>query len=303
MNMKNIFSILCAIAMVFGANAAEKAQQDVIDLTFSSVADDEVEWYDYTALSGLWQIEADGDDAYIIIGNATESEQAAGNYAWSDLDPEYCGVYFYALDSAVQFTAGSCTVAVNETTDSLKVVVAGSFTGHNGNTYNVSITYVAAAIPEPTRQTNLTITGLELEVYEGAWLLSGYNADSTTYVRLAAFGDEISGEYTAYNVELDFSYIATDITANSTNRFDLLDANLMAVFDETDNTIVVTGTILGMNENDVPLFTVNLSGQLVGGDGIENVGQTKKAQKVLMNGAVYIIRDNKLFNTLGTQVR
>ena len=301
--MKKFFSILCAIAMVFSANAAEQAKKDMVNLTFSTAVGDEVEWYDYTAITGLWQIEADGDEAYIIIGNATESEQAAGSYAWSDLDPEYCGVYLYALDSAVQFTAGSCIITVEETTDTLKVVVAGAFTGDNGNIYNVSITYMEAPLPEPTRQASLTMTGLELEVYEGTWLLSGYNADSTTYVRLAAFGNVISGEYTAYNVELDFSYIATDITADSSNRFDLLDADLLAVFNETDNTIVVTGTILGMNGDDVPEFTVNLSGQIADPSGIENIVLTEQAQKVLMDGAVYIIRDNKLFNVLGSQVR
>ena len=281
----------------------QTVEKDAIDLTFSSAAGDEVEWYDYTSITGLWQIEADGEDAYIIIGNAG-SNQAAGQYAWSDLDPDYCGVYFYALDSSVVFIDGSCTVTIDES-DSLKVVVVvtGSFTGDDGKTYNVSITYEEDALPEPTRQANLTIAGLELEVYEGAWLLSGYNTDSTTYVRLAAFGDEISGEYTAYEIELDYSYLETDIAGDSSNVFDLLDANLNVVFDETDNTIVVTGTILGQNEDDVPLFTVNLSGQIVSGEGLENVVQTKRAQKVIIDGAVYIIHDNKLFNVLGRQVR
>lgn len=300
--MKQFFSILCAIAMVFSANAAEQAKTDMVNLTFSTTAGDEVEWYDYTALTGLWQIEADGDDAYIIIGNAGSRDQAAGSYAWNDLDPEYCGVYFYESGNAVPFTDGSCIITVEET-DSIKVIVAGAFTGDDGNIYNVSITYVEAPLPEPTRQANLTVAGMELEIYEGAWLLSGYNADSTAYVRLAAFGDEISGEYTAYNVELDFSYIATDITADSSNEFDLLDVDLIAVFDETDNTIVVTGTILGMNGEDVPLFTVNLSGQVAREEGIENIVLTEQAQKVLMDGAVYIIRGNKVFNVLGTQVR
>lgn len=37
--------------------------------------------------------------------------------------------------------------------------------------------------------------------------------------------------------------------------------------------------------------------------GVENVELTEKMQKVMVDGVVYIIRDNKLFNTLGTQVR
>ena len=38
-------------------------------------------------------------------------------------------------------------------------------------------------------------------------------------------------------------------------------------------------------------------------EGIENVVLTEKAQKVVVDGAVYIIRDNKMFNIHGAQVR
>lgn len=38
-------------------------------------------------------------------------------------------------------------------------------------------------------------------------------------------------------------------------------------------------------------------------DGIENVVLTEKAQKVMVDGVLYIVRDNKLFNVQGTQVR
>ena len=38
-------------------------------------------------------------------------------------------------------------------------------------------------------------------------------------------------------------------------------------------------------------------------EGIENVVLTEKAQKVVVDGVIYIIRDNKMFNVQGTQVR
>ena len=37
--------------------------------------------------------------------------------------------------------------------------------------------------------------------------------------------------------------------------------------------------------------------------GIENVTLTEKAHKVMVDGVMYIIRDNKMFNVQGTQVR
>ena len=38
-------------------------------------------------------------------------------------------------------------------------------------------------------------------------------------------------------------------------------------------------------------------------EGIENVVLTEKAQKVVVDGVLYIVRDNKMFNVQGTQVR
>ena len=38
-------------------------------------------------------------------------------------------------------------------------------------------------------------------------------------------------------------------------------------------------------------------------EGIENVVLTEKAHKVVVDGAIYIVRDNKMFNIHGAQVR
>ena len=38
-------------------------------------------------------------------------------------------------------------------------------------------------------------------------------------------------------------------------------------------------------------------------EGIENIVLTEKAQKVVVDGVIYIVRDNKMFNLQGTQVR
>jgi hypothetical protein len=37
--------------------------------------------------------------------------------------------------------------------------------------------------------------------------------------------------------------------------------------------------------------------------GIENVKLTEKAHKVVVDGVLYIVRDNKMFNVQGAQVR
>ena len=41
----------------------------------------------------------------------------------------------------------------------------------------------------------------------------------------------------------------------------------------------------------------------LGGQGIENIELTKEAQKVVVDGVIYIVRDGKMFNVQGAQVR
>ena len=43
--------------------------------------------------------------------------------------------------------------------------------------------------------------------------------------------------------------------------------------------------------------------EVVFGQGIENITLTEKAQKVVVDGVIYIVRDNKMFNLQGAQVR
>jgi hypothetical protein len=56
-----------------------------------------------------------------------------------------------------------------------------------------------------------------------------------------------------------------------------------------------------------PCMSIELdlsAGRWTGYDqGIENVVLTEKAQKVVVDGVLYIVRDNKMFNVQGTQVR
>ena len=51
------------------------------------------------------------------------------------------------------------------------------------------------------------------------------------------------------------------------------------------------------------LYNVSYSIILREEQGIENVEMTEKAKKVVVDGNVFVIRDNKMFNVTGTRVR
>ena len=57
------------------------------------------------------------------------------------------------------------------------------------------------------------------------------------------------------------------------------------------------------NPNEVVIEVVKGSMRQAGEQGIENVVLTEKAQKVMIDGVMYIVRDNKMYNVQGTQVR
>ena len=69
--------------------------------------------------------------------------------------------------------------------------------------------------------------------------------------------------------------------------------------------VSVTGTLAKYkNKNgEIVLEIVDGSANLLSPQGIENVELSEKAQKVMVDGVVYIVRDGKLFNLQGAQVR
>ena len=69
----------------------------------------------------------------------------------------------------------------------------------------------------------------------------------------------------------------------------------------------VDGALMGEAYADYKIVAADFSGEgfawTTPTEGIENVVLTEKAQKIMVDGVIYIIRDNKMFNVQGTQVR
>jgi hypothetical protein len=188
---------------------APKAKKETIDLTFTS-ADAVVDWNDQCATEGWWQIEAESDDWYISLSNMG-SEEAAGEYAWEDLDPDYCCVYDIVNGSDfIYFVEGSCTVAVAEDGS---VNVSGSFTDEAGNIYNIDITYEEPEAP-------VYPEGGEFECDEVSF--SYYSSDGDAWYKLVVAEPEMTFRFDVIvgegleDVELDKEYTLDDMLANYT---------------------------------------------------------------------------------------
>lgn len=154
-------------------------------------------------------------------------------------------------------------VTIEQNAEGFKIT--GKVLCWNSTEYTLDLTYV---IPAATREAELTLENLELGVFEGAWQLAGFSEDGKTYASIAAYADEVSGTYTESELAADYCYIYTDLVLDdegyveSGNKFELLKANLNVVYTAADSSIVITGTFRGQNGEDVPEFTLNLSGKI-----------------------------------------
>ena len=134
----------------------------------------------------------------------------------------------------------------------------------------------------------------------GNALADGATTDEQYVVRgyavsIKAYGDKYEGKQTFYMSD-DATAERGDFTAYNC----AVEAPGVAVGD----LVLVTGKI--MKYVGASYTTIEISGgtaEVVAGQGIENVVLTEKAQKVVVDGVIYIIRDNKLFNLQGAQVR
>lgn len=86
-------------------------------------------------------------------------------------------------------------------------------------------------------------------------------------------------------------------------------ANQIQIFDGENWKDLDNFSFLDFIDGDVITVILDLSNDALykwttpEGEGIENITLTEKAQKVAVDGVLYIIRDNKMFNAQGIQVR
>lgn len=218
----------------------------------------------YSTDNDVWVKMADADGNQfnfdIVVADGLQALESGVSYTLSDMIENYS--YASVSGAKIPYASASLTKTVQANGD---YSIAASFVDTLGNTWNISYQYTK---PVQTRQESLTFTNLELDLYDGAWQITGFNTDETQYISLAAYTDQISGNYTEAELAADYSYIYTGLAFDaegnleSGNKFVLISANLNVAYNEADSTIIITGTFLGQNGDDVPEFTLSLSGKV-----------------------------------------
>ena len=250
-----------ATAFVADPTAQEQADFIATDL---EIDDSYFSWF------GIVWIDAANDDASLSLTIYPESEDYTGEYLISQTDT------LANAAGTIKTAAGELDLFSGEfvvSKDANGYAVTGKVLAMNNVEYNLNITYVK---PEPTRQAELTVEGLELSFDFTAevpwWQLYGYNADSTVMVTVSPLeATEFAGNYKGEDLDPSYTYIITDITYDEVGDFDtynyfkLVDADLNVTYNDADSTMVITGTYVGRNlsnRKDIPEITINFSGKI-----------------------------------------
>ncbi len=191
------------------------------------------------------------------------------------------------------------------------VVVIGKLYNYSGT---IEISNGKVELIEKSGQEEIIIEANVAEATTAAMALAN-GASSEDRYAITGYVDSIAIAYSdQYN---NISFFMTDDMAQPTYTFEAYRVKCTA--DQAAQLglgakVKVTAAIQHYYkeaDQQKELPEINLAETVAGGEleiiepvqGIENLVLTEKAQKVVVDGVVYIIRDNKLFNALGTQVK
>lgn len=250
-----------ATAFVAAPTAQEEADFVATDLEVDA------SWF---GSFGLVWLDASNADAKLSLTIYPESaDDLSGDYLIGSDESANASGSITTAEGEFDLFSGTFTVAKGDA----GYVVTGKVLAANNVEYNLNLSYVK---PEPTRQAELSVEGMELsfdfEAETPWWQLFGYNADSTVMVTVSPLqATQFAGNYKGEDLDPEYTYIITDITYDEEGKFDtynyfkLVDADLNVTYNEEDSTMVITGTYVGRNTNnrtDIPEISVTLSGKI-----------------------------------------
>ena len=284
-----------------------------------SMTDGTVYVYDF----GAWQFL--GEDANYVVSVTSYSDEVAGTYKGIDVNPTYSYIGKVAGTDTTWYVRVDADLAV--AVNGQNAVLSGKFIGQNEDDDDDIIEF------------ELNLIGAIQDVVEG----DEYDAEDEDYILDFAkytVDDQYVAKYNVLVVEAEdeaSNYISIDFNvAAGTTKLPVgeypIDGSYAAgtvSIGEIDEGIY--GSFAGSRDAEgyinVPMWlfndgtvTVNANGTIdvaatntwgraitchlgEASEGIENIKLSEKAQKIMVDGQMYIILDNKLFNLQGAQVR
>ena len=248
--------LLCDNGYIYVVNATMRKPQaeNHANITSTSLVVDDY-WFSMTNEVKLSA--SDGTQTInISIFPKENNEGMAGTYTIGQKGTR-AAVRLGELEDEIDAFSGSFVVTYDEGDITLK----GSVLCFNNTEYALDLSYTK---PVKTREQSLVFNNLTLYHNNASFEAFGFNDDSTQAIDLAVdYDDDMSGDYTEENVATEYSFVATDINAETgaAKRFRILEANFHCDYNENDMTANITGTLLCQNVDDItdiPEFTISM---------------------------------------------
>lgn len=267
--MRKILFLLCAVTIVFSANArplkgARTLSPEKATLTKTWKVKKHLATSDttLTMVNMVSKYYAANNDMYVrlddesgdlsfvfdIVLDPGQTQLVSGKtYTLADMLPAYTRIENYEDFKYISLKTAEFTYTLAP--DSSFTVVV-TVLDENDKTWHLSYAQGAPVISYATLDLNGTV-----ETIDEVHMISAFNSDSTSMVRLVIEAEQIIGSFTVENIYDMFSGILYQDA-----EYRIIDAAFTVTYNPDDKTYEVSGTLKGVNtanQTDVVIFTIH----------------------------------------------
>ena len=249
---------------------------------------------------GWWQLAGYNADSsyYVTLSNSTVVTEAVGTYDYADMDPDY--TFFYIEDTKVVFASGTIILSQNANGT---MHADAELLDTNGDVYVLHLNSKLATVSENV--ITLSYSAANHSIHATTTNSDPFFFALETQAEYDTYNDDLAPETIAAEVGYMVSYFAqygalSYYTFTGAQTFDVLE--FLGDDAEDGDYIAFAAPVDG---DDVNGQIVYLQFHFDAPQGIENVELTddNKTRKILMDGMLYIIRDERIYNATGQEVR
>jgi hypothetical protein len=227
------------------------------------------------------------DDPYVVIGYVVKAYdpdegKTQQNFYMADELNVKGDFYAYRAEPDTKIVAGDYVELFGK---------IQKYVGSKGTTIELSYG-TAKHLEAPKIDTVNIAQALEI----GAALENGGQTGKNYFV--LGYVAEITEEYDGEELE---SFTLSDDETAVEAEFEARDARVGETPAEVHDKVLLFGKI--MKDANGKIHMNMAAARINPGQGIKNIVVTEKARKIVVDGVIYIVRDNKIFTLQGTQVR
>jgi len=210
----------------------------------------------YPGDPGDWYFYAENDQYKVQLDVYNpDATSPAGSYTINDVWDQYTWVAVPVDTTWLTYFVADAQIEVIESEN--RIDVQASLLAEDGVVYEVTMFYDKPDPVVPTREEDLVVEDAQLDIYEGAWQIRGFDTTAERYVNIASYSDVVAGDYILS--QLAWARIAVFTSDTSYVWYDGTEVELSVAYDEETTVAQVTGWIIAAYGEDAVKFNVEIT--------------------------------------------